>query len=120
MPSYLGTSDETVATYAYGAGADTAAVIKDTPGKVFSFHITNANAAARYFQLHDKATIPLATEVPQIFFKVPGTSQVTIDSEFFYNCESFATGIGWAISTTAGTFTDSATATEHGVVIKYL
>jgi|SRR5882672_9647932 len=105
-------------------GAATAAFIKASAGNVYSLRVTNANAAVRYIQLHNKATIPLATEVPTLKFLIPGGTaaqpgSVEIDSAYFGPSKNFPTGIGYAISTTIGTFTDSATANEHTVQVNY-
>lgn len=128
----LGTQRKPIASSTYSGTVYTAltqvtkANVKASTGNVFSIYITNDNAAVRYFQLHNKATAPAATEVPLFSFKVPaGTANnpgvLELGTEFFgdggYN---FATGIGWAISTTMATFTDSATNTEHIPVITYI
>jgi hypothetical protein len=100
-------------------------VIKASTGNVFSVYISNDNATVRYFQFHNKATAPAGTDVPVISIKVPaGTANnpgsVILDDAFFTKAGmNFATGIGWAISTTFGTFTDSATNTEHIVIVHY-
>lgn len=99
----------------------TAAFIKASAGNIFRVTATNANVAARWLQMHNKATIPLATEVPQRSWEIPaGTANNPgwIDEELSYP-EAFATGIGFAISTTQGTFTDSATAAEHTKRVEY-
>ena len=99
----------------------TAAVIKASAGNVFKFFATNTNAAVRYMQLHNKATIPLATEVPVVSLIIPaGTATVPgyVEYEFKFG-RAFATGIGFAISTTQGTFTDAATASEHVKIVEY-
>lgn len=106
-------------------GTVTKANIKNTPGNVYALRITNINAAVRYFQLHNKASAPVATEVPQLSFMIPaGTATapaiLEIDMSWFALYENFSLGIGWAISTTRGTFTDSATASEHGVDVRYM
>lgn len=104
----------------------TKANIKASLGNVLSIYITNDNAAVRYFQLHNKATAPAATDVPIYSFKVPaGTANnpgtLVLDNTFFTQAGAhFATGIGWAISTTYGTFTDSATASEHIAFVHYI
>ncbi len=104
----------------------TKAVVKASAGNVFSVHITNDNAAVRYFQLHNKATAPAAGEAPLEVFKIPaGTANnpgvLSLDESHFARGGShFTTGIGFAISTTLATFTDSATASEHIVNIKYI
>lgn len=101
-------------------------VIKSSAGNVLSIYITNDNAAVRYFQLHNKATAPAAGEAPVRSLKVPaGTANnpgvLVLGREFFGDGgEYFATGIGWAISTTFATFTDSATNTEHIVNVDYV
>lgn len=119
----------TGATYApssyTNATAITKANIKSTAGNVFSFRITNANAAPRYFQLHNKASAPAAAEVPIEYFLVPaGTANqpgvVEVDTTFLAPSSYFSLGIGWAISTTAATFTDSATATDHLTHVRYV
>lgn len=100
----------------------TAAAIKGSAGNVFKILATNANAAARWFQLHNKATIPLATEVPLRSWKIPaGTANNPgyVEFEFKY-ANAFSTGIGFALSTTQATFTDAATASESTVTVEYL
>ena len=107
-------------------GTVSAAFIKASAGNVFSIACYNENAAVRYFQLHNKATIPLATEVPVFSFPVPaGTANnpgsIVFGDDFFTRWgHYFATGIGWAISTTEATFTDAATAAEHGARVRYV
>lgn len=104
----------------------TKANIKNIPGNVLSTYITNDNAAVRYFQLHNKATAPAAADVPVYSFKVPaGTANnpgvLILDNTFWTEAgKNFTLGIGWAISTTFGTFTDSATASEHIPVVHYV
>lgn len=103
----------------------TKASIKVTAGVVKSIYISNANAALRYFQLHNKATAPVATDVPLISVPIgAGTatnpSAMELGTDFFSDAGiSFSTGIGWAISTTYATFTDSATASEHVALVNY-
>lgn len=103
----------------------TKANIKASAGVVMSFTITNDNAAVRYFQLHNKASAPAAADVPLYSWKVgAGTANnpgfLEIGTEFFTAAgKYFTTGIGWAISTTYGTFTDSATNTEHITDVHY-
>lgn len=104
----------------------TKANIKATAGNVFSILITSINASVRYFQLHNKATAPAAADVPLVSIPIPAgaaaqPTELILDSAFFtVNGEAFSTGIGWAVSTTFATFTDSATATDHIVVVHYI
>lgn len=94
--------------------------IKASGGNVFSITADNANAATRYLLIHNKATAPAAADVPTFFFRIPASGQIIIGSDFFTNDgANLATGIGWAISTTRDTFTDSATAADHSVTIHY-
>lgn len=107
-------------------GAATKAAAKGASGNVVSVAATNVNAAVRYLQLHNKATAPAGTEVPIISVPIPAGSatvpgSLVLDQGFFGPSGlNFATGIGWAISTTAGTFTDAATAAEHTVNLLYV
>lgn len=106
-------------------GTVTKANIKATPGNVYSVACYNENAAVRYFQLHNKATAPAAGETPVFSYPVPAGSannpgSIQFDSTWFGPSHYFATGIGWAISTTEATFTDSATAAEHGARVRYV
>lgn len=105
------------------AGSATKANLKAASGRVGSIRVTNANAAVRYFQIHNKATAPAGTDVPLMWVLLPaGTaaapSVTTLDANFFgdggIRC---GTGLGWAISTTAASFTDSATAGDHNTTI---
>jgi len=108
-------------TLATNFGAATKANIKASAGNILSIRVSNTNAAARFFQLHNKATAPVATEVPLYSFLVPAGSASTLGTDFF--CGSggfFSTGISFAWSTTAGTFTDSATAGECNTNIHYV
>jgi hypothetical protein len=107
------------------AGSVTKAVVKAGTGNVYSIRVTNANAAVRYFQLHNKTTAPAGTDTAQLYFLVPaGTATapgvLVLDMEFFAPSEYFSTGIGWAISTTSTAFTDSATAADTTTTIRYI
>lgn len=100
--------------------------VKSSPGNVLSFYVTNDNAAVRYFQLHNKTTAPVATNVPLLSFKIPaGTANnpgvLQLGEGFFTPTGTFfSTGIGYAISTTLGTFTNAATASEHITAVQYI
>lgn len=107
-------------------GSVAAALIKAGQVRVRCIHIYNENAAVRYFQLHDKVTIPLSTEVPVFSFPVPaGTANnpgtLILDEAFWgwHNGQlQWLAGLGWAISTTEATYT-AAIASEHGVGVFY-
>lgn len=103
-----------------GYGAATKALVKASPASLVSLYASNVNAAVRYLQVHNKATAPAGTDVPVLSFPIPAGSatvpaSVLLDSDFFEGGYYLSTGLGWAISTTVATFTDSATASEHVV-----
>jgi hypothetical protein len=107
-------------TLATGLGVATKANVKASAGNVLSVRVSNANAAARFLLLHNKATAPVATDVPLYAFYLPPASTIEIGAGFFVGSGGFfSTGIGWAISTTAATFTDSATAADHVLAVHY-
>lgn len=107
------------------AGTVTKANIKASQGRYRAIIITNTNVAARYFQMHNKATAPVATEVPDMYFLIPaGTAaapaRLEIGETFFGSPgRQLSAGIGWAISTTPTTFTDAATAGDHTTTVLY-
>lgn len=105
------------------AGTVTKKVVKSSPGIVKEVIATNTNAAARWFQLHNKATAPVATDVPFRFYPLPAGSaaQPTVLELYEENLdggEELSAGVSWAISTTPGTFTDAATAADHTVSVR--
>lgn len=107
------------------AGAATNANIKSTAGAVFRIRVTNANAAVRYFQIHNTTAAPAGAAVPQSWYLLPaGTAAIPSVTELgitdFAPSEYCSTGISFAVSTTAATFTDSATASEHFIEVRYL
>lgn len=103
-------------------GAATKANVKAAAGNIVRVIFTNTNAAVRYGQIHNKATAPAGTDVPIISLPIPGGSVNSpgILSVDLPESQAFATGIGWAISTTVATFTDSATASDHSVHLWYV
>ena len=124
LPKPVNGSQYAPSTYQQFASV-TKANIKATAGNVFFFRITNANAAVRYFQLHNKASAPAGGDTAQLSFLVPaGTATAPGIFELGINelapSEYFSTGIGWAVSTTASTFTDSATAADHNSTVRYV
>lgn len=104
----------------FDGGTVTKKTVKATPGNVFAARVTNANAALRYFQIHNKATAPAGNDVPIAFFPIPVSGGImTVGAEFLGGNLECTAGVSWAISTTAATFTDSATANEHAVIVRY-
>jgi len=62
-----------------GAAA-ASAIVKAGPGAVFGWNVTNGNAAARWLQFFDSATVPADTAVP--LFSIPlaigGSSNISL------------------------------------------
>lgn len=100
--------------------ASTAIAVKASAGNLFSVSATNANAAVRYLQLHNRNVAPVSTNPPVAAWPIPaGTAAVpgrvlisTQDlGEAGYRC---GIGIAIGISTALATYT-AATAAEHVV-----
>jgi hypothetical protein len=115
-----------MAEYYKNAAAATKDVVKASAGRVYSLRATNTNAAARYIQLHNKATAPAAADTALRSWVIPAGSAAApavleLGPDYFApeGYISLGTGIGFAISTTDTTFTDSATAAEHRIEINY-
>lgn len=108
-------------------GADTKENIKASKAQVKGLIFTSVNAGLRYLQLFNKATAPIAgTDVPLFSFKVPAgaatsPAYLTLDITAFGGQGSnlFSAGLSWAVSTTQGSFTDSATASDHDLHLQY-
>lgn len=104
----------------------TKANIKNVGGNLISIYVTNDNSAVRYFQIHNKATAPVATDVPYASFKIPAGSAnspgvLILDEIFFTRGGRYCNiGVGFAISGAFATFVDSATASEHIFVANYI
>lgn len=96
--------------------------VKATPGNVFSFACYNTTASARFFQLHNTATVPGAAAVPYMAsFLVPAGSQTVIGSDFFTNEGiNFTTGIAYGVSTAAATWDDLAANGDCHITINYI
>jgi len=100
-------------------GANNTLNVKSTTGVVASLTCFNTTASIRYLLLHNTATVPVNTNVPQLSFLVPPNSQIVIGQDFFTNAGNyFATGIAFAISSTMDTLT-LATATDQSTQISF-
>lgn len=100
-------SGGTSPTQFLNVGANATLNVKASAGKVFSLYCNNSNAANRYIQLHNTATVPsTGVTVPIFSFLVPPGSQTVIGTDFFTNAGcAFATGIAFAFSTTRDVYT---------------
>ena len=87
-------------------GSANAATLKASAGAVYKVYCYNKNAATRFFQIHNKATTPVNTEVPVESFPVAANSALIIDSTFWgASGRDCSTGVSWAFSTTEATLT---------------
>jgi hypothetical protein len=87
-------------------GSANAATLKASAGAVYKVYCYNKNAATRFFQIHNKATTPVNTDVPVESFPVAANSALIIDSTFWgASGRTCSTGVSWAFSTTEATLT---------------
>ena len=106
-----------VSTYSFTSfqnyGANATLNVKASAGNVYGVSCYNANAAARWIQLHNTATTPGGGAVPLFSFLVPAGSQVVIDTDWFgLNGMAFSNGIAFAFSTAANSYTAGAAADQ--------
>lgn len=78
-------------------------VVKATAGTLYGIAGYNANAAARFIQIHDATALPANTSVPEVVVNVGIAGNFNINFGPFGR--RFATGIVVANSTTAPTLT---------------
>lgn len=81
------------------AALEASSVTKATPGRVYSVDFYNGNAAARWFQLFNSATVPADTTVPILSVYVGIGQSVHLAWENGLYCSS---GISWCNSSTGG------------------
>lgn len=121
----IATSNLPLATTTYtwsrfvNLGANATLNVKATAGNVFSIYCYNTNAAARFIQIHNTATTPSGGAAPVLSYLIPATGAVFIDSSSLgEGGTAFSTGIAFAFSTTATTYT-AGTAGEQLTIIHY-
>lgn len=105
-----GTATVTPATptaYNLSSAATTNAVaVKASAGTVYGITVSNANAAARYLKLYNKATAPtVGTDIPILTVPIPATGLASVN--FGALGHRLTTGIGIAL-TTGMAYTDTA------------
>lgn len=108
-------------------GANATLNVSKRPCRVFSLACHNENAADRYIQLHDTATVPTTTvTVPVFSFLVPTGAMIIVGTDFFGPGglavqATFGTpgaGLAFAFSTTKDVYT-AATASEQSTWINF-
>jgi hypothetical protein len=98
-------------------GATVTKNAKASAGVVTAIIGDNANAAVRYLQIHNTATTPSAGAVPLISFRVATMTSILIGEDVLSENGLYcSTGIAYAWSTTAGTYT-AATAADHNTQV---
>ena len=119
----LGTMFKPVASSVYSPtsgqnlGAATAISVKATPGNLYFVTVTNANAAVRWLQVHNKTSAPTAGNTALASFLVPaGTATapgiLTLGLNEFAPSMYCSSGVALGVSTVAATYT-AATAADH-------
>lgn len=85
------------------AAAEASHIVKDSKGLLLFLHCFNGNAAARFLQVFDSATLPADTAIPLLSIQVPIGVSVTLNlAPLGLIC---AKGITVCNSTTGGTKT---------------
>ncbi len=84
-------------SHTISANTTNATSTKGSAGQIYGFCISNANAAARYFKLYNKATAPtVGSDTPVMTVQIPASSTV---ARAFPVGLAFSTGIAWAVTT---------------------
>lgn len=101
-------------------GTVSAKVVKTVPGSILSITALNTSGGPLYLQVHNKATIPLSTEVPKwVSWLVPAGASITIGTEFFTENGSYCSfGIGWAMSAVPERYTAPGVGTGYHVSVQ--
>lgn len=117
--SVVNTDSSSSPTRFANLGANATLNVKTSAGNVFSLYCNNENAADRFVQLHNTATVPSNPDVPLYTFRVPAGGDVLVGSDFFSAAGvAFTVGIAFAFSTTKDTYT-AGTASEHSTLVLY-
>lgn len=84
----------------------TSGVVYRAAGLVYSVSARNKNGAVRYLQLFNKATAPVAGDIPTVIIEIPANGITVLGDAFFSrNGLAFNVGVAWGFSTTEETFT---------------
>jgi hypothetical protein len=91
-------------------------LVKATAGRLYGYHLANTSAAWRYVKFYNKATAPVAgTDTPVLTVPIPPGGVAVVDRPIPI---SFATGIGYALTT--GAADNDATAVAANDVVGHL
>lgn len=83
-------------------GSANATVVKASPGQVFSWNMSNINAAPAYVKIYDKATTPVVgTDIPKLTITLPGSAAGALNISDLLEPAFFSNGISFAIVTGA-------------------
>ena len=92
-----GTTNGSTASHTMSAASTNATSLKASAGLLYGFCISNANAAARYFKLYNKASTPtVGSDTPVTTVQVPANGTVI---RAYPVGMTFGTGIAWAATT---------------------
>ena len=101
-------------------GAVNQVVVKGSAGVVYRIYCFNKSTSTRFFQIHNKTTPPVNTDVPIESFPIAPNTALMIDSTFWGASGMVCSaGISWAISSTESTLT-LATASDQSSSVGYL
>ena len=100
---------QTISTYSASktqSNSFTTTNLKASAGYVVGFRCINTTASIRYLQLHNTATTPGGGATAQEKWQIPANSSITVGmGDLPPNGLYFATGIAYANSSVAGTYT---------------
>jgi hypothetical protein len=112
-----GSSGTTFTNSPTNFGAANQAVLKASAGAVFKIYCYNKSATTRFFQIHNKATAPINTDVPIESFPIASNTALILDSTFWgATGRVCSTGVAWAFSSTETTLTLASAADQTSSV----
>jgi hypothetical protein len=96
------------------AATTNATSVKASAGQVFGWYISNANAAARFLKLYNKASAPtVGTDTPVMTIQIPAGAAANVE---FSHGIAFATGIALALTANVADADTSAVAANEIII----
>jgi hypothetical protein len=96
------------------ANTTNATSVKASAGQVYGWHLSNANAGARFLKLYDKASAPtVGSDTPVMTIPIPGSGIAVLDQPMGI---AFSTGIAFALTAAVGDSDTTAVAVNEIVV----